>query len=125
MEKAFKYRIYPNKTQESIIKRTCGACRWIYNQYLGYNKHIYETEKRFVSGYDFSKILTEMKKNDEKYMWLNEISSKAIKNSIMNADSAYRNFFNGKQGFPHFKSKKSPVQSYYFIGDNIKFTHMQ
>ena len=37
MKKVCKIRIYPNKTQESIINRTLGACRFIYNKYLEYN----------------------------------------------------------------------------------------
>lgn len=119
---SYKIRIYPNKTQEHIINRTCGACRKMYNDYLGYNRQIYEEENRFVSGYEFSKKLTKWKK-EEKYVWLNEISSKAIKNSIMNADTAFRRFFKGITGFPRFKSKKDLVQSYFFIGDNVRFSH--
>lgn len=118
---SYKIRIYPNRTQEQIINRTMGACRWIYNQYLGYNIEAYSRDKSFISGYDFSKILTQLKKNDKRFMWLNEISSKAIHESFMNADKAFKKFFKNKTGFPRFKSKKYPVQSYYFIGDNVKF----
>ena len=48
MYKVCKIRIYPNKNQERIIKRTLGACRWIYNHYLGYNIDSYK------KGYDFT-----------------------------------------------------------------------
>lgn len=121
MYKVCKIRIYPNKTQERLIQQTLGACRWIYNQYLGYNKERYAIDGSFTSGYSFSKIVTQLKKSDEKYYWLNEISSKAIKNSIMNAEKAFKNFFKGISRFPRFKSKKDPVNSFFFVKDSIHF----
>ena len=33
MEKAYKYRIYPNKKQKEIIAKTFGCCRFVYNTY--------------------------------------------------------------------------------------------
>lgn len=118
---SYKLRIYPNSTQEYIINRTLGACRFIYNNFLFTSKDYYNETGKYLSGYDFSKKLTVLKKEDDNYSWLTEISSKAIRNSIMNADKSYRNFFKGKHSFPKFKSKKDKVQTYFFIGDNVKF----
>ena len=120
---SYKIRIYPNKSQEKTINRTCGACRWIYNKYINYNEEIYKETGKFVSGNDFSKIVTQLKKHDEKYKWLNEISQKAVRNSILNADEAYRRFFKRISKHPRFKSKKDPVQSYYFVPVLVKFKH--
>ena len=121
MIKVCKIRIYPNKTQESIIFRTFGACRYIYNLYLSYNQKKYDETKKFLSGYDFAKIVTQLKKNEPNYFWLNNISSKAITDSILNGEKAFKRFFNGITGFPNFKTKKDKVQSYFFIKDNIHF----
>lgn len=123
MIKGIKLRIYPNKTQIKVINETLGACRWIYNRYLEYNNHYYEETSKFLSGYDFSKIITELKKRDEKFMWLNMYSSKAIKDSIMRGEKAYKSFFNNQNGRPKFKSKKDLVQSYYFVKDQLKLNH--
>lgn len=38
MLKSFKYRLYPNKTQEIQIQKTFGCCRFVYNQTLAYRK---------------------------------------------------------------------------------------
>ena len=121
MIKVCKIRIYPNKTQEKIIFRTLGACRYVYNLYLDYNRKRYDETKEFLSGYDFAKILTKLKKEDERYEWLKKVSTKAIKDSIMNAEKAFKRFFNGQNGFPNFKTKKDKVQSYFFIEDGIYF----
>ena len=34
MEKAYKFRIYPNKKQEVLIQKTFGSCRFVFNHYL-------------------------------------------------------------------------------------------
>ena len=121
MKKVCKLRIYPNKTQEAIINRTLGACRFIYNKYLEYNLNYYKETGKFLSGYEFSKILTQLKKTEE-FSWLNEISQKAVKDSIMNCDKSYKRFFKKKQPRPpRFRSRKQPVQSYYFVKEN---THL-
>ena len=39
MIKSIKLRIYPNKTQLKIINRTLGACNFVKNEYLEYNKN--------------------------------------------------------------------------------------
>ena len=121
MKKVCKIRIYPNKTQESIINRTLGACRFIYNKYIEYNITYYKETGKFLSGYDFSKIVTKLKKTEE-FSWLNEISSKAIKDSIMTCEKSYKNFFKKKQPRPpKFRSKKQPMQSYYIANEIIRF----
>ena len=118
-----KIQCFPNQTQKQIIYKTLGACRWIYNQYLGYNKKIYEEEKRFVSGYDFRRMLTQLKKTSDEYRWLKGISQKAVDNSFLTAEKAFKSFFKKKTGFPKFKSKKTPVQSYYLYPVKCETKH--
>ena len=110
-----KIQCFPNQTQKQIIYKTLGACRWIYNQYLEYNRKIYEEEKRFVSGNDFQLMLTQWKKTSDEYKWLNgnDILRTALCKSVSTAEKAFKSFFKKKTGFPKFKSKKNPVQSYY------------
>ena len=57
MLRGYKTEIHPTEEQKIIIHKTLGVCRFIYNFYLSHNKEIYEKEKRFVSGMDFSKWL--------------------------------------------------------------------
>ena len=45
MNKAYKYRIYPNREQEELINKTFGCVRFIYNQMLSNRKDIYEQHK--------------------------------------------------------------------------------
>ena len=106
MIKSIKLRIYPNKTQLKIINDTLGACNFVKNKFLEYNLNNHKEGKKFTDGYDFSKIINKLKKEDSKFLWLDSISSKAIKDAIISKDKAYLAFFNGKKGFPKFKSRK-------------------
>ena len=122
MIKSIKLRIYPNKTQLKIINDTLGACNFVKNKFLEYNLNNHKEGKKFTDGYDFSKIINKLKKEDSKFLWLDSISSKAIKDAIISKDKAYLAFFNGKKGFPKFKSRKRiNKESYFFIKDNIHY----
>lgn len=119
--KSFKTEINPTLEQKQTINRTIGVCRFIYNFYLAHNKEIYDKEKRFVSGIDFSKWLNnEFIPNNQEYKWIKEVSSKSVKQSIINADKAFKNFFKGKSHFPKFKKKNKSDVKMYFVKNNPK-----
>ena len=68
---------------------------------------------------DFSKWLNnEFVPNNEEYHWIKKVSSKSVKQSIMNADRAFKRFFKGKSRFPRFKKRgKSDVKMYFVKTD--------
>lgn len=120
MEKAYKYRIYPNKYQEELIHKTFGCCRFVYNYYLTKRIELYEKEKKNFTHNQCSKDLTELKLKLE---WLKEVDSTALQSSLKDLDRAYQKFFKEHTGFPKFKSKKTHKFSYkskYCYG-NIQF----
>lgn len=59
MEKAFKYRIYPNKNQRILIAKTFGCCRFVYNTYLAKRIELYESSKE---AYSYVQCANDMKK---------------------------------------------------------------
>ena len=122
MIKTVKLRIYPNKSQIRIINGTLGCCRYIYNKYIEYNITSYKTSGKFISGYKFSKYINWLKKNDSDYEWIKKYSSKAITDTIFNAEKSFKRFFKNKKGFPKFKSRKRiHKESYFFIKDQINY----
>ena len=107
--------------QKQTINRTIGVCRFIYNFYLAHNREMYESEKRFVSGMDFSKWLNnEFIPNNSEFSWIKDVSSKSVKQSIMNAERAFKNFFKGKSKFPKFKKKNKSDVKMYFVKTDAK-----
>ena len=105
MNKAFKYRLKPNKQQEILIQKTFGCCRFIYNKMLGDKIAYYQETKLSLKN-------TPAQYKSE-FEWLKEVDSYALCNEQMHLQSAYNNFFkNPKTGFPKFKSKKFDKKSY-------------
>ena len=116
MLKAYKTEIFPTPEQEQIIHRTIGVCRFVYNFYLAHNKGIYEKEEKFVSGYDFSKWLNnEYLPRNPEFLWIQKVSSKSVKQSIMNAQRAFKNFFAHRIKFPKWKKKRNSDVKMYFV----------
>ncbi|EOU1741659.1 transposase [Clostridium perfringens] len=119
LKRAYKVEINPTDEQKSKIHQTIGVSRFIYNFYIARNKEIYHREGKFISGMDFSKWLNkEYIPNNQDKKWIKEVSSKAIKQAIMNGDKAFRDFFKGAKGFPRFKKKKNQDVKAYFPKNN-------
>lgn len=111
MLRAYKYRIYPNKSQITQIEKQFGACRFVYNWALEQKIKYYETEKKSLSCFAVTNQLAILKKS-EGCKWLSESNSQALQMAIRNLDNAFTKFFREKTGFPNWKSKKNPVQSF-------------
>ena len=124
MEKSYKYRIYPNKSQKQILTQTFGCVRFVYNHYLDKRIKTYEKDKITLNYTKCSSDLTNFKKQPD-YIWLNDVDSTALQSSLKNLDTAFKNFFaQPKVGFPKFKSKKTHRYSYTtkYTNGNIKYS---
>ena len=120
VEKAYKFRMYPNKIQEEIINKTFGCCRFVYNRYLSKRIETYENNKETFTYKQCSSDLTSLKKELE---WLKEPDKFALQNALKDLENAYKKFFKEKGGFPKFKSKKTNRFSYRtnFTNGNIEY----
>lgn len=113
--RAYKYRLYPNKKQQELINKTIGCCRFVYNYYLNKKIELYKAEQKSMTYNACANDLKLLKKEKE---WLKEVDSISLQQSLKDLDVAYQNFFrrikNGDKqvGFPKFKLKKNPKQSY-------------
>jgi putative transposase len=109
MLKAFKYRLYPTKKQANQFNQHIGSCRFVYNWALDTKIKTYEQTGKSVSRYDLNKMMPALK---EQYEWLSEVNSQALQGMTVQVESAFKRFFREKEGFPKFKSKKNPMQSF-------------
>lgn len=110
MEYSYKFRLYPNREQETQMLRTFGCCRFVFNHYLAYRKDLYEQSGKTANYYVCANDLTVLKKQEET-SWLREVDATALQSSLRDLDDAYQNFFRRvkhgeKPGFPRFKSKR-------------------
>ena len=116
MNKAFVFRIYPNKEQRILLVKTFGCVRFIWNKMLSDKKDYYETTGR--------SLRTTPAKYKKEYPFLCEVDSLALANEQLSLEKAYKNFWNGKGkvGFPGFKSRHKDRNSYTtnYVNGNIE-----
>ncbi|MCX4317593.1 MAG: helix-turn-helix domain-containing protein, partial [Lachnospiraceae bacterium] len=85
MNKAYKFRIYPNSQQQAMLAKTFGCVRFIYNQMLSDKIKYYEETRQ--------KLNNTPAQYKQEYGWLKEIDSLALANAQRNLQRAYNNFF--------------------------------
>lgn len=105
MNKAIKYKVYPTAKQRTLIAKTFGCCRKVYNLMLS-DKIAYYKEHGTM-------LMTTPAKYKKEYPFLKEVDSLALANAQLNLQKAYSNFFKRKNcSFPKYKSAKRSKQSY-------------
>ncbi|MFJ8258907.1 RNA-guided endonuclease InsQ/TnpB family protein [Peribacillus asahii] len=117
MKRAFKTEILLSDKQRKKVNQAIGVCRYVYNLYLSTAQNHYKNTGKHLSGYDFSKWLNNVHVKETDF-WIKDVSSKAVKQSIMNGDKAFTNFFKGLAKFPTFKKKKDQDVKAYFPKNN-------
>lgn len=97
--KAYVYRLYPNKSQREMICKTIGCSRFIYNILLADRNAYYK-----ATGKTLKKEVSEYKMD---YPFLKEVDSLALANAKKNLERAFSNFFNKKlkANYPKFHKK--------------------
>ena len=102
INKAYKFRLYPNNEQRLLINKTFGCARLVYNYYLHKKQELYNNDKKSISTYECIKDLPNLYKE---YPFLKEIDSMTLRCAIFDLDNAYNKFFKEKIGFPNYKKK--------------------
>ncbi|MDG4657748.1 RNA-guided endonuclease TnpB family protein [Ectobacillus antri] len=110
MHKAFQFRLYPKQEQATIINKTIGSSRFVFNHFLAKRKEIYASDKKSLGYNDCAKQLTELKKE---FVWLKEVDSTSLQQSLKFLDDAYKRFFKKQNDFPRFKSRRNPSGKYF------------
>lgn len=113
--------LVPNNKQKTKMLQYAGTARFAYNWVLAKEQENYNNNGKFISDNELRKEFTKLKQQEE-YLWLNNISNNVTKQAIKDACNAYINFFNKKSKFPKFKTKKKSRPSFYQDTDKIKFT---
>ncbi len=97
--KGYVFRLYPNVEQKTLINKTIGSARLIYNIFLRDRIDAYNNTKKGKSAYDQNIMIPSLL---VKYPFLKEIDSCSLRNASNDLECAYVHFF--KQGdFPKLK----------------------
>ena len=116
--RCLKIRLYPTEDQKVVFAKNFGCRRFVYNKYVEQreqfynenikNKNLSDKEKKHV--YKLFKYKTEKELKAE-FNFLSEVPSTALQQARGDAEEAYKQFFSGKKGKPHFQ-KKTGWQSF-------------
>ena len=120
LDRAYKFRVYPNKSQKILIAKSFGCTRFIYNHYLAKRIDLYKNDGVSLS---YNQCCADLTKLKSELIWLKEVDKFALQNSLKDLDNAYKKFFKEHSGFPKFKSKKTHGYSYRtsFTNNNIQY----
>lgn len=106
MEQAFRYRVYPTPEQDTLLRRTLGCVRLVYNRALAARTEAWYERQERIDYIKTSALLTEWKKQDDLH-FLNEVSCVPLQQGLRHLQKAFTNFFAKRAKYPNFKKKRN------------------
>ncbi|MGI0075983.1 MAG: RNA-guided endonuclease InsQ/TnpB family protein [Nitrosopumilaceae archaeon] len=125
---SYKFRAYPNKTQQQTLGQWLGCGRYVWNKMLELNKQKYVDEKKFAFHTEMANKLPGMKQELE---WLSLVPSQALQQKCIDLSGAIGKKFKSGFGFPRFKSKHTDQsgirfpQGWHISGNRINLPKMK
>ena len=110
--RGFKFRFYPNSAQRLELAQTFGCTRYVYNWALALRTNSYYQDNVSLSYTDTSNALTKLKKDPEK-PWLKQVSAVPLQQGLRHLNTAFTNFFAGRNKYPRFKKKNNRQSAHY------------
>lgn len=124
MYKGIKLRIYPNLKQRQKIIDNFGYCRFVWNQMLNMQTERYKNnhDSKFLNGFDMNLLLTQLKRE---HNFLRQADNTSLQDTCETLAISFQRFFKKQNGYPKFKSRKYPKQSYKskMVSNNIRLVN--
>jgi putative transposase len=108
---AYQFELMPHGQQQRNMRRFVGACRFVFNKSLAWQKEQYASDSTIRFSYTVLANLLPLWKHDPNLAWLKESPSQALQQTLKDLERAYQNFFSQRADFPRFK-KKGQSDSY-------------
>ena len=115
------FEALPDERQKTFFAKSFGCKRVVENHYLETRQNIYVSEKRTLTSAEYKKTYLPALKKEKPY--LREPDKFVYDTALDDADAAYKNFFEGRAGFPKFVSKNKPNGNSYttrYTNNNIR-----
>ena len=105
--KAYSFRLYPTKAQETALNAALSTLRHVYNSLLNERKFMYETTGKGITQYAQEKHFADWRKQ---FPELKEVHSHLLQNAALRVNLAYAGFFlrvkkGETPGFPRAKGE--------------------
>lgn len=115
-----KIRLLPTPEQETLMWKSVGCSRFVYNWGLAKWEEKYKKNKELVSINDIRKEFTIFKKQEEN-KWLREVSSKTLDDSLKRLDIAFKLFLKKEKKYPKFKTRRKSKPTFYIRDEHLYF----
>jgi putative transposase len=102
MRNVVKVRLYPDPAQQEALSQAFGCARWFWNNSLALNNATYKETGKGLSRQAYNDRLPALRKE---FPWLTDCYSQVLQSVSLNLSRAFINFFEGRAGYPSFKSK--------------------
>lgn len=107
INKTFKYRLYPSKSQWVFLDQTLETCRYWYNNCLAERKDAWENEKKNIGKF---KQLARVKDYRKENPYAAQLHSHILQVVVQDLDKAFQAFFRRVKsgetpGYPRFKGR--------------------
>lgn len=119
MQLRYSFRVYPETAQRHALARAFGCARVVFNDGLRARREAHAAGLPYIKDTDLQKQVITAAKHTEERLWLGEVSSVVLVQSLRDLHTAYRNFFSSVTGKrkgpkvapPRFKSRRDRRQS--------------
>ncbi|QBJ03777.1 transposase [Lactobacillus phage ATCCB] len=118
---AIKMQIYPNLMQRDKIIFNFGCCRFVWNQLLNMQIERHKNGGSYVNEFGMNNLIKCLK---QEYTFLKKAESTSLQRISKDLNNSFQKLFKEHAGYPKFKSRKFPKQSYQSnsINHNIRQT---
>ncbi|MGH3235010.1 MAG: RNA-guided endonuclease InsQ/TnpB family protein, partial [Streptosporangiaceae bacterium] len=112
MRTAYRCRAYPDERQQSVLNRTFGCVRVVWNRTLSARHARWQAEHKGTSYAESDRALTIMKK-DPGLAFLAEVSSVPLQQALRHQHKAFSAFFDKRARYPRFKARRGRQSAHY------------
>jgi putative transposase len=103
MIRTYRYRLYPTREQQATLNEILSLACWLYNRAIDYRRKRWKESRKSVTRREQEIMWSNWRNEDPENNPLRLVNMHAGQQVLRRLDSAYKQFFKGKFGFPRFK----------------------
>lgn len=124
VQRAYRYRFYPTPEQASVLSRTFGCVRLVYNRALDARTAAWHADQRRLTYPQTSAMLTSWKRTED-LAFLNEVAAVPLQQSLRHLQGAFVAFWDGRARYPRLKTKRRRNDAAEYTRSGFRFQQGQ
>jgi len=125
MLRTYKYRLYPTPKQAQALSAILQVGCWLYNGALHFRRKRWQESRHSVTYFEQAAMWRDWRNEEPGENPLRLLNMTAGQQVLRRLDSAFREFFQGKRGYPRFKKSSRFNSINYKPGDGFRIKGRQ